>query len=167
MLPENPTPAQPSVTWDSSVGRFRDNVRGGFVSNLTGILTLTQGVENGEVVYRDLAGHLAPDPVDLNYPGYNLNFVNVNRIANPTEQDVYSQPAAPNSYYTTTAIYTDNEGNLRTVTINSAVGKTVNFDLEQRVIAKQIADDLGIPLGQEGSAGILQRSLKLLHYQAE
>lgn len=153
-----------TVFWDGS--RFR-NQFGQFVSTLDGINTLVASTAEGNVVWYDQRGNEVPDPAELLYKTMTFDYGTVVRTWIPVTSEAYDNKSDPGSYYVTLALYRDDDGNLRTVTVYNKVGERIKFEDEQRKIAGAIAEAEGIAVGAEGSDTVLERSVRLIHYMAK
>ncbi len=154
---------QPTIFWDGT--RFR-NQFGQFVSTLDGINTLSVSTAEGTIQWIDQRGNEVPDPAELLYKTMTFDYGTVVRTWQPVTSEAYDNKSPGGSYYVTLALYRDDDGNLRTVTVYNKVGERIKFEDEQRKIAAAIAEAEGIAVGAEGSDTVLERSVRLLHYMA-
>lgn len=166
MFPQILEPSAPRILWNASAQRFYNADTNRFVSNLEGIQTLRLGRPFGREGYIDMAGHAAPNPANLSYAGFNIDFANSSRRLSPVGFDPYEQAPTKTGYFVTLATYTDDNGLLKLTVVYNKVGQAINFDDEQRRIAASIAKQLNIPMGAEGTKVILQRATRLLHFVA-
>lgn len=167
MLPATEHPTPPRIIWSGSAQRFINTDTGKFVSNLEGVQTLRAGRPFGQPGFVDMAGHAAPSPINLTYPGYTNEFLNSTRKLTPVFEQAYEQVPPPSSYYVTLAFYTDENGVVKVTQVFNKVGEVVDFENEERRIAATIARELNVPQDAMGTKLLVQKATQLIHYIAK
>lgn len=157
-----------NIAYNRDLGRFYDTDTGRFVSFLTGIESLHATETATGPRYYDAYGTRTPNPENL-IPAYlSETFVDRTRNGTPASQEVYDFAPADNQYYRTGFFYTDLNGRVHVGFINSAIGQTVDNEVERARMIATVGSQLDIdPNSDAGGSGNIANLLSgyIVHYR--
>lgn len=167
MLPtfesDNPNP----IYWSATAQNFYQEGRSGVVPRLEAIQSLTLGVRFGRETYIDGLGRAVPSIDQLIPQRFSIDFLNTSRDLIQAFQEVYDVRAPLNAYYLTLATYEGEDGKVRIAVVPSKGNSSISPEDENRRLARAIADQEGIPLGDKGTDTIMESVGRVFHFIAQ
>lgn len=160
------TPNDNPIVWSAAANNFIQKGHSGFVDRLTGIESLTPVETDTGLRYRDQAGHFTPDPLDLIPSTFRTEYFNRIADSEKTSADVYSEAPPDGSGYTTLYILTKDDGSKVPLFIRSAIGDSIDAEIEASQAVVQVGRILGIAKGspEGGSEKLLSMLSDPFHF---